>query len=117
MSEAHTSSAPSIRRWLILFLIVAALGLLVWWLWPSAPEQPGGSGGRPGFGAFGGAVPVRVAPARQGAFEVYYKALGTVTPLNTVNVRSRVAGELVEVRFEEGQRVKAGDLLAVIDPR
>jgi len=53
----------------------------------------------------------------QGRFEVYAKALGTVTPLNTVNVRSRVAGELVDVRFEEGQRVQAGDLLAVIDPR
>lgn len=60
---------------------------------------------------------MRVAPVEQGRFEVYSKALGTVTPLNTVNVRSRVAGELVEVRFEEGQRVKAGDLLAIIDPR
>lgn len=117
MSEAHTSSAPSIRRWLIISLIVAALGLLIWWLWPSTPEQAQRPGGRPGFGAFSGPVPVRVAPARQGAFEVYYKALGTVTPLNTVNVRSRVAGELVELHFNEGQRVKAGDLLAVIDPR
>ena len=60
---------------------------------------------------------MRVAPVTQGEFEVYYKALGTVTPLNTVNVRSRVAGELMEVRFDEGQRVSAGDLLAVIDPR
>ena len=117
MSEAHSSSAQSSRRWLIIFLLVAALGLLIWWLWPAAPEQSQGPGGRPGFGAFSGPVPVRVAPVKQGAFEVYYKALGTVTPLNTVNVRSRVAGELVEVRFEEGQRVKAGDLLAVIDPR
>ncbi len=65
----------------------------------------------------GGPTPVRVAPVEQGRFEVYVKALGTVTPLNTVNVRSRVAGELVEVRFDEGQRVTAGDLLAVIDQR
>jgi multidrug efflux system membrane fusion protein len=52
-----------------------------------------------------------------GDFPLYYKALGTVTALNTINVRSRVAGELVKIYFEEGQMVKAGDLLAVIDPR
>ena len=48
---------------------------------------------------------------------MYYKALGTVTALNTINVRSRVGGELVKIAFEEGQMVKAGDLLAEIDPR
>ncbi len=117
MSEASTSSA-SVRRWLIVGLVLIAIVVLVWWMWPSAAEQPQqGARGRPGFGAFGGATPVRVATVEQGTFEVYEKALGTVTPLNTVNVRSRVAGELVDVKFEEGQRVSEGDLLAVIDPR
>ena len=117
MSVEHTSSVHSGRRWLVIVLVIAALGLLIWWLWPTSADQPQRPGGRPGFGAFSGPVPVRVAPVRQGEFEVYYKALGTVTPLNTVNVRSRVAGELMEVRFDEGQRVSAGDLLAIIDPR
>lgn len=72
---------------------------------------------RPGFGGASGPVPVRVAPATRGDFPLYYKALGTVTALNTINVRSRVAGELIKVSFEEGQVVKAGDLLAEIDPR
>ncbi|WP_181297148.1 MdtA/MuxA family multidrug efflux RND transporter periplasmic adaptor subunit [Pseudomonas sp. Q2-TVG4-2] len=118
MSEANTSSAGSVRRWLIIGGVVVVIALLLWWLWPTAAEAPQQQrGGRPAFGAFGGPTPVRVAAVEQGKFEVYAKALGTVTPLNTVNVRSRVAGELVEVRFEEGQRVKAGDLLAVIDPR
>ena len=45
---------------------------------------------------------MRVAKVEQGEFEVFNKALGSVTPLNTVNLRSRVAGELVELRFEEG---------------
>ncbi|AHL75698.1 secretion protein HlyD [Stutzerimonas stutzeri] len=118
MSDANTSSAGSVRRWLIIGGVIVAIALLLWWLWPTAAEKPQQQrGGRPAFGAFGGPTPVRVATVEQGVFEVYTKALGTVTPLNTVNVRSRVAGELVEVRFEEGQRVQAGDLLAVIDPR
>ncbi|MEL7560710.1 MdtA/MuxA family multidrug efflux RND transporter periplasmic adaptor subunit [Stutzerimonas chloritidismutans] len=118
MSEATTSFAGSMRRWLIIGGVVVAIVLLLSWLWPSAAETPPQqAGGRPAFGAFGGPTPVRVAPVERGEFEVYVKALGTVTPLNTVNVRSRVAGELVEIHFEEGQRVKAGDLLAVIDPR
>ena len=48
---------------------------------------------------------------------VALKALGTVTPVNTVVVRSRLDGELVRVHFTEGQRVKAGEVLAEIDPR
>ncbi|BFN28039.1 multidrug resistance protein MdtA precursor [Pseudomonas sp. SCT] len=117
MSEAHSNPARFSPRWLLLILAVAAIGLLVWWLWPAPQETPQRPGGRPGFGAFGGPVPVRVAKVEQGEFEVFNKALGSVTPLNTVNLRSRVGGELVELRFEEGQRVKKGDLLAVIDPR
>ncbi len=117
MSEAHSTPARSRLRWLFLIVAVAVVALLIWWLWPSAAQTPQRPGGRPGFGAFAGPVPVRVAQVEQGAFEVYNKALGTVTPLNTVSLRSRVAGELVELRFDEGQRVKAGDLLAVIDPR
>lgn len=62
-------------------------------------------------------MPVRVAQVVQADFAVYEKALGTVTALNTVNVRARVGGELVKVLFEEGQMVKAGQLLAQIDPR
>lgn len=72
---------------------------------------------RPGFGASAGPVPVRVAEVTRGDFALYYKALGTVTALNTVNVRSQVAGQLVKVLFQEGQMVKAGDVLAEIDPR
>jgi len=117
MSEANTSSARRLRRWLIIGALVILAALLLWWLWPAAAQKPQqGTGGRP-FGPFGGPTPVRVAEVERGTFEVYAKALGTVTPLNTVNVRSRVAGQLMDVRFEEGQRVKAGDLLAVIDPR
>jgi multidrug efflux system membrane fusion protein len=62
-------------------------------------------------------VAVAVIAAWQGDFPVYLSGLGTVTPLRTVTVRSRVDGELVRVAFKEGQMVQAGELLAEIDPR
>src|SRR6516164_7881410 len=62
-------------------------------------------------------IPVVVAPVRTGDLNVYLTALGTITPLNTVTVKSRVDGELMRTHFTEGQVVRAGDLLAEIDPR
>lgn len=64
-----------------------------------------------------GAIPVKVEAAYSDSFVKYAKALGTVNAYNTVSIVSRVQGELVKVLFTEGQQVKEGDLLAVIDPR
>jgi multidrug efflux system membrane fusion protein len=60
---------------------------------------------------------VSAAPVTRSDLPVYFNGLGTVTAYNTVIVRSRVEGELLKVLFNEGQEVKAGDLLAQIDPR
>jgi multidrug efflux system membrane fusion protein len=126
------SGSRSSRRWLISLLVLLVIVGLCWWFWPSsAAHKDAGKGSgasrsasaakagpaRPGFGGATGPVPVRVAPAVLGDFPIYYKALGTVTAMNTINVRSRVAGELVKLNFQEGQMVKVGDLLAEIDPR
>jgi len=121
------SSGPrSSRRWLISLAVLLIIIGLCWWWWPSsathksaAATHPKSTSGtpRPGFGGATGPVPVRVAPATVGDFPIYYKALGTVTAMNTINVRSQVAGQLVKLNFQEGQMVKAGDLLAEIDPR
>jgi multidrug efflux system membrane fusion protein len=60
---------------------------------------------------------VRVAVARTDDVPVYVRALGTVTPLNTVVVKSRVDGQLMRLHFTEGRQVGEGDLLAEIDTR
>jgi multidrug efflux system membrane fusion protein len=65
----------------------------------------------------GGAVPVAVQTVTKGNMGEYVEGLGTVTPVYSVTVVSRVAGQLMDVRFKEGQMVKKGDVLAVVDPR
>jgi multidrug efflux system membrane fusion protein len=62
-------------------------------------------------------VPVSVATVERRDLPVYMSGLGSVTAFNTVAVKSRVDGQLVQVAFREGQEVRKGDLLAVIDPR
>lgn len=62
-------------------------------------------------------VPVAVAEVKRGDIDVVVNAIGTVTALNTITVKPRVDGLLQRIVFREGQLVKAGDVLAEIDPR
>ncbi len=74
--------------------------------------------GRPGSpGATSGPQPVQAATVVRGDQPVYLSGLGTVTALNTVTVKSQVSGTLQKLHFAEGEKVKAGQLLAEIDPR
>lgn len=118
------SASRTTLRWLLLLVALLILAAFGWHRWQgrasaenTGPQAPAGATARPGFGNSTAPTPVRVASVTREDFAVYNKALGTVTATNTINVRSRVAGELVKVFFEEGQTVKAGDLLAQIDPR
>ena len=92
--------------------VVAGAGWYISQRGTSAPSST--SAGRAAAGA---AVPVGLATAAKGDIPVVLRALGTVTPLNTVNVKTQITGQLVEVLFKEGQLVKQGELLAVVDPR
>ena len=101
------------RWWRRLALALAALGVAVALERLTGAQQ---SGRRP-TGGDAGPTPVIVATAKTGDVNVYLTGLGTVTPLETVTVRSRVDGQLMAVHFKEGQMVKAGEPLAEIDPR
>lgn len=114
MSE-HVPSRSARRLpwgWIVVVLALLAGGVYWWSTSGSKPASPKGppSGMTP-------MVPVRVQAAVSESLDIYLRGLGTVTAFNTVTVRSRVQGELMEVLFKEGDSVKAGDVLARIDPR
>ncbi|HSH91709.1 MAG TPA: efflux RND transporter periplasmic adaptor subunit [Ramlibacter sp.] len=119
---------------LVALLVVGGVGWLAWDLThPAAPAAgdgpggpragasgPGGGGGGRRAGGGGGRSPattVGVAAAERAEIPIVIDALGTVVPQATVRVRPQVSGVLQQVLYKEGQTVKKGDLLAVIDPR
>jgi len=104
--------------WVTLLVIAAVAGYLYW---PKiktlvTPKKPATAAGTKSKGG-GGQISVVAVKAQRGNIGVYYTALGAVTPINTVTIKSRVDGQLMQVLFREGQTVHQGDLLLEIDPR
>ncbi|WP_175945600.1 MdtA/MuxA family multidrug efflux RND transporter periplasmic adaptor subunit [Burkholderia pyrrocinia] len=132
-------ASPAARRprrtLMIGTLAVAVIGGLLWWQpWSRTPAAgSAATGAAAGSGASSGAgghrgrggpaamanvpQPVQVATATQGEMPIVLSALGTVTPLANVTVKTQLSGYLQSVSFQEGQIVKKGDVLAQIDPR
>lgn len=117
-------SSPAVKkpkRWPVwigaLIILLAGGGYLLSQRTNSTSTANGGKNGSKKGAKGGGAVPVAVQSVTKGNMGEYVESIGTVTPVYTVTVVSRVAGQLMEVRFKEGQMVKKGDLLAVVDPR
>ncbi len=107
-SEAHLWGGAK-TFWAIVGLLI--LGLLLVITRPIAQRGGFGRGGQQGPAAVG------VVNVAKGDVAITLNALGTVTPLATVTVRPQVSGEILRMDFTEGQMVKAGDVLAEIDPR
>ncbi len=105
-------------------IAVAVVVFILLKILPSPPSQskagnpsPARTKAAPGSPGAGMPIPVTATTVRQQAMPVWIEAQGTVTPRNYVSVMPRVAGLLQSVEFREGQVVKAGQLLATIDPR
>ena len=113
MTASATVLRPSLFRSRKGRAALAALIVLAgaaWWLLRPAPAA------REGVNPWAGPVPVRTVDVRRETLLLRVSAIGSVTPLNLVTVRPRVDGPLDKVYFDEGQAVKAGQPLALIDP-
>src|ERR1700743_1415632 len=100
---------PILSRVIYFTIGLLLLGGLIYLIYPKPAQR--------GRGFNQGPQPVGVAVAQDGDINVNLNALGTVTPLATATVRPQVSGLLLKINFIEGQMVKAGDVLAQIDPR
>lgn len=104
-----------------MIFILGAVGLYL--IYPPQERAPataggfGGSGGGRNGRMGGGPTPVSIAAITEGDLHVYLSALGSVTAITTITVKTQVDGPLLSINFSEGQLIKAGDPLAEIDPR
>jgi multidrug efflux system membrane fusion protein len=115
-SEPPQSHKSSWLRIVFYLVLVGVLGGVVWRIYQNqqvarklSADQAAALVGRP--------VPVQVAAAEQKPMSIFATALGTVTPYMSVTVKARVSGELMPVKFTEGQQVRQGETIMVIDPK
>jgi membrane fusion protein, multidrug efflux system len=112
LGSAQAAKPRSARRFvltaIVILLVVAGI---VWWTKQAPPPEPGGRGRNSG--------PMSIVPEAvgKGDIGININALGTVTSLATVTIRTQISGYLQKIDFTEGTEVKKGDLLAQIDPR
>ncbi|GAB4062734.1 multidrug efflux RND transporter subunit MdtA [Uliginosibacterium sediminicola] len=104
-------------------LLILALGAGAWFAWSRWQAPGGAAASKPDAAQRGGQrpprrpTPVQVGAVTRGDVRVYFASLGTVTPSSSVVVRTRVDGRLDRLAFKEGQVVRAGQLLAELDPK
>jgi len=102
-------------KWVVILIIVAAVGGAIWKIRKNSQEQATnntrsmGMGDRP--------TPVMTSLVEKKTMPIYLTALGTVTPYYSVTIKTRVDGQLLQVNVREGQSVRKGQLLLQIDPK
>src|SRR4051812_25776708 len=118
--EPPDPGEPRRRHWLLIASVIVIAAFLFFRFFHHGggkPQAQGGKAGAAGGRGPQGPVPVLATAATTKDVGVYLNGLGTVAPLNTVSVRSRVDGQLLRIDFQEGQVVRGGQLLAELDPR
>src|SRR4051794_10755122 len=114
-AEPPTRKGPWIR--IIVFLVLAAVvGFVVWRIYDNS-KQSQATSQRQAAALLNRPVPVQVVPVVQRPMPIFLTALGTVTPNMSVTVKARVSGQLLPVKFTEGQEVRAGQTIMEVDPR
>jgi membrane fusion protein, multidrug efflux system len=121
LNEASTldleDDSRSRSRWWVWLLVFAAIAYGCYRLYRFEATKTEALAAKKGAAISLRSIPVVAATAEAGDMPVYLQGLGTVTAFNTVTVKSRIDGQLINVSFHEGQFVHQGDLLAQIDPR
>jgi membrane fusion protein, multidrug efflux system len=120
-SGGNAYAEPPARKgsWVrvVIYLVLACgLGLTVWRIYQNQ-QQSRQNSARQAAELQNRPVPVQVTPVETRPMPIYLTALGTVTPYFSVTVKARVSGELLPVKFTEGQLVHQGDTILVIDPK
>lgn len=114
-SQPHDHKRTWVRV-VVYLVLAAAVGLIVWRVYQNK-QKAAEATARQAAALMGRPVPVQVMPVEQKPMPIYLTGLGTVTPYNSVTVKARVTGELLPVRFTEGQEIKQGEIIMVIDPK
>ena len=109
VETAYQRTINGSNRWWLWLAAICAVGA-GWYVWAARGSATKSTPIAP-------TVPVSAAPAKQGDLSIYLSQIGTVTPLATVTVKSRVAGQILKLGFKEGQQVDPNQLLFIIDPR
>ena len=106
-------SQPHKNPWLrvFIYLVLIAAGAFIGWRVYQNKEKTAANTAHQAAALMNRPVPVQVVPAEQKAMPIYLTGLGTVTPNFTVTVKARVSGELLPVKFTEGQEVKEGETI------